>query len=151
MSLAILLSWFIDITVYYYTQRLQQFCPWLPAGLKTASLLFLSYCNMEETIISLAKTEILPFSKYPKQWIWQLGKYTTEQVKAFKYLGIVFQVSGNWNVHLDYIFPNAQKSISVVQAFLFILTAIKLFCSWHLSTLLLTWPAKQHGYARERT
>ena len=51
--------------------------------------------------ISMAKTEIMCFSRHPAQYSFQTNGITLKQLKKFKYLGVTFSSYGGQDNKLD--------------------------------------------------
>ncbi|XP_053139871.1 39S ribosomal protein L19, mitochondrial isoform X1 [Hemicordylus capensis] len=84
----------------------------------------------------------MAFAKHPKTLKWSLAGHKLEQVKTFKYLGVVFQASTKCQAHLQYVTQNARKSALAIQSYFhqdgaqFVPAALKLFTAKTCSKLL---------------
>lgn len=85
--------------------------------LKCALKLFATLCTNDELTINYEKRKMLVFTKCPGIHTWQLSEYKIKQTKVFRYLGIVFQASGQRNTYLDYITQNAQRAVLATSLF----------------------------------
>lgn len=59
------------------------------------------------------------FAKHPKAHVWWLNNHLMEQVKTFKYLGIVFHAMGNLKFHAYPVSLIVQKTALALQSFYF--------------------------------
>lgn len=80
---------------------------------------FSAYCRREQLVINYQKTKIMVFARKHRQYSWRMDNQTIEQVKAFKYLGIVFQSTGSWDVHQKCAKEKAAQSIKMLSRFFY--------------------------------
>ena len=71
------------------------------SGLQRALKSFADACNTAGMKISMAKTEVLHFSRNPDQCVMQVNGATLKQVEKFKYLGFAFTSDGRQDEELD--------------------------------------------------
>lgn len=104
------------ITVLFYVDD-AVFLSQTSVVLKCALKLFATLCTNDELTINYEKRKMLVFTKCPGIHTWQLSEYKIKQTKVFRYLGIVFQASGQRNTYLDYITQNAQRAVLATSLF----------------------------------
>ena len=113
-----------------------------PIGLKRALYALAQYCKEEMLQINYSKTKVLVFAQRPRIYKWLIDEHEIEQIKAYKYLGVVFQYKGNHKAHVNNVVQAAQKSSLTVLKFFYskggqyIPAALRLFQAKSLSQLL---------------
>ena len=78
-----------------------------------------NYCKTEELVINYDKSKVLVFTRKQITHKWQINDHPIEQVKSYKYLGVIFQSSGSWKAQISNTIANAQRSIKSLIRFFF--------------------------------
>ena len=89
--------------------------------------LLLEYCNRWKLKINVSKTKIMVFRKgsiLPRNLIFYYDGTQVEIVKQFKYLGLVFTVSGSFTEAQNTLSGQAQKAIFKLNKYLYKFTFI---------------------------
>lgn len=77
-------------------------------GLKIALQTLTEYCIAKALEINYNKIKVLVFAKHSKMHTRKLNNYPFEQVKSFKYFGIVFHATTTYS--LEYVIQKAKKT-----------------------------------------
>ena len=86
-------------------------------GLKRLLSSFASYCNQNSLSINFEKSKILVFSKSWKCFHWKVEGKVIEQVKTFRYLGVLFHYKLSWSTHRKHSLALAKNQLSAVSRF----------------------------------
>ncbi|XP_061439249.1 progestin and adipoQ receptor family member 3 isoform X1 [Rhineura floridana] len=84
-------------------------------ALKRLLSTFMNYCSENLITINFNKSKILVFSVHP----WKIKGQTIEQVKQFRYLGVLFQSTLSWFSHTCSAIQSALNSVKAIIRFFF--------------------------------
>uniref|UniRef100_A0A670HL80 ribonuclease H n=1 Tax=Podarcis muralis TaxID=64176 RepID=A0A670HL80_PODMU len=88
-------------------------------GLKRLLREFSAYCRRDQLVVNHQKTKVMVFARRHRHHRWEMDNQPIEQVKIFKYLGVVFQSTGAWEAHHKYAREKASQSAKILSRFYF--------------------------------
>lgn len=77
------------------------------------------FYDKEGLIINFSKSKLLIFSRHKHRYRWSVRGNIIDQVKCYKYLGVIFHTSGIWYGQLKCIKLNAQRSLTRLLRFFY--------------------------------
>ncbi|KAG5867756.1 hypothetical protein JTB14_013833 [Gonioctena quinquepunctata] len=74
------------------------------------------FCSVNELQLNEGKCKVVTFTRKKKPIMWQyaIGATTLERLDHIKDLGVIFNSSLNFNMHIEYIVKDADKKLSFV-------------------------------------
>ena len=113
---------------------------WTCIGLRRLLRTLDIYCTSEKLVLNYTKSQVLVFTQKLTKHQWHLNGHPIEQVKSYKYLGVIFQSSISWRIPISNITANAVSNHSFLSSMpsggQYIPSALQVFSAKVLTQLL---------------